>query len=423
MYDDRSQSQGLSSDGEVSTKSIDSTSIDFLLHLYRDAEKADKLLHKLASEVVDLAKEKFGGQYADDDDQNLVVPIHSGLKKMTRAVEKVAEKYGGDFARVTDIVRMTYECRNLKVACFVIETIASHPDVDVTRVKNRLMEEFDASEIGGYRDVLVNVRFKSMKYHIIEIQVSLETFMSIKTQGGHAAYKLARTLGLNGETSTQHRGTLTLRVIEEIKYGVIRKVSSIGPNMGLVEHFSNLVAALSTRSCLLSSLVLGQQAFPVGKVVSDLLTPAALEQAAPHLVELTISGRSVKGVIPDGLWSCHRLKHLSLQQTGISGTISSRIAELSNLESLYLWGMPNLKGCIPEAVGELKKLQKLILVQSSLSGEIPIKALATLPELEICWIYKQNGDGFSNENEADECFAKLAKQKHIDFGVDFEMYC
>ena len=79
------------------------------------------------------------------------------LKKTQRVMEKVSEKYAGDFTKVCDLARMTFSCDGFQAARLLFEALVSAKELAVTLVKDRLMPEFDAKQTGGYRDTLVNV--------------------------------------------------------------------------------------------------------------------------------------------------------------------------------------------------------------------------------------------------------------------------
>ena len=82
-------------------------------------------------------------------------------------------------------------------------TLSATADLRVTRVKHRLAPSFDASDAGGYRDVLCNVRLAAAPSLICEVQINTQEFVDIKgTGGGHDVYKAARKLHAFDDTST-----------------------------------------------------------------------------------------------------------------------------------------------------------------------------------------------------------------------------
>ena len=60
----------------------------------------------------------------------------------------------GDFSRITDIARMTFECNSCSIMRMALQALADSPDWTLHPVVNRLMPEYDADMNGGYRDML-----------------------------------------------------------------------------------------------------------------------------------------------------------------------------------------------------------------------------------------------------------------------------
>lgn len=83
------------------------------------------------------------------------------------------------------------------------------------------------------------------------------------------------------------------------------------------------------------------------------------------LSSLPISEWSGVGVDGEG-----RVNSLSLRTQGLSGDIPSVLADLSNLQNLYL-AYNNLTGSIPTALGNLTGLRDLYLHRNEISGSIP----------------------------------------------------
>ena len=81
--------------------------------------------------------------------------------------------------------------------------------VDILRVKARLSPQFEASSSGGYRDVLVNLRFPLLESpldtYIVEVQLHLSSFLRLKKEeiGGHKTYRVARDLHIFDESVTK----------------------------------------------------------------------------------------------------------------------------------------------------------------------------------------------------------------------------
>lgn len=124
--------------------------IEQFLCLFDSAEETLPLFKAIATAI--LAR-------ASGDLQDVRFRV-AGLKGVGRAWSKVLRKYHGVVQRLTDIVRMTFICRTLAAILRVLAAVFNDPALEVVRIKNRLMLEFDALVTGGYRDLLINVRVK-----------------------------------------------------------------------------------------------------------------------------------------------------------------------------------------------------------------------------------------------------------------------
>ncbi|XP_020242641.1 probable LRR receptor-like serine/threonine-protein kinase At3g47570, partial [Asparagus officinalis] len=86
---------------------------------------------------------------------------------------------------------------------------------------------------------------------------------------------------------------------------------------------------------------------------------------------LDISSNNLSGMLPNSIANFStNLQHLYMQNTYISGTISS---DIGNLVNLVIFSMDGnlLYGSIPSSIGKLQKLRELYLDKNKLSGEIP----------------------------------------------------
>ena len=109
--------------------------------LCADAEATLPLLRQLGERVVSQLPSSFS-----------VRPTVAPLKGLARAALKCLEKYGGNYNRLCDLVRMTFECQRLQEVLLVLEALAACPaEWALLRVKNRLMPAFNADETGGRR--------------------------------------------------------------------------------------------------------------------------------------------------------------------------------------------------------------------------------------------------------------------------------
>ena len=115
------------------------------------------------------------------------VELRRPLKGEARAAYKALEKYAGDYSRLTDLARMTFECATISTALAILNFIRDHIDWTITRVKNRLDLAYDPSSTGGYRDMLINAVHKDL-HHYVEIQVTLKCLLTIKKNGGGESF-------------------------------------------------------------------------------------------------------------------------------------------------------------------------------------------------------------------------------------------
>ena len=222
--------------------------VEYLLAMLEDASKSNELLSRLGKQIVEAANDFYG--------REAVQALNAPLKKMRRIMTKTAEKYSGDYSRVCDLARMTFACVDFDAAKYTLKMVQSSQAVEITRIKNRLRPEFDASLTGGYRDCLLNVRDVA-NGHIMEIQITLRGLLDVKSGSGHAQYQLIRMLELNDPATTSYDGPLTKAVIEQVKFGLVKNLVS---HTGIAEHFDDLVAALKAPTCLLTDIDLERYA-------------------------------------------------------------------------------------------------------------------------------------------------------------------
>ncbi|XP_065052594.1 putative leucine-rich repeat-containing protein DDB_G0281931 [Rhopilema esculentum] len=98
--------------------------------------------------------------------------------------------------------------------------------------------------------------------------------------------------------------------------------------------------------------------------------PQNIATAWPHLGKIQISGnKAIYGTIPENIYLLKDLQVLSLGETGISGWVPKRIANLSNLYFLDLEAL-SLKGDLGCLKG-LSKLRFIHLMSNQLEGEFP----------------------------------------------------
>lgn len=106
------------------------------------------------------------------------------------------------------------------------------------------------------------------------------------------------------------------------------------------------------------------------------------------LTELQCNLCHLDGSIPpeqlERLWN---LRVMTLQDTGIEGSVPSTIGALSKLTMLNL-AFNELNGSLPSEIALLTDLKVLKLQETSLTGTIPSSIVSKLPKLEI--LYLQN---------------------------------
>jgi hypothetical protein len=118
--------------------------------------------------------------------------IIGGLKGEKRATEKVENKYGGDWTKLTDVMRATVAVDNkadIKGAVDALrKEMADHGWTMANKPDNRIENPTSA----GYRDL--NLLFKSSTGHVAEVQVNTKAMMRAKQGDGHKLYEEYRSL-------------------------------------------------------------------------------------------------------------------------------------------------------------------------------------------------------------------------------------
>eukprot|EP00301_Raphidiophrys_heterophryoidea_P027423 c9650_g1_i1.p1 GENE.c9650_g1_i1~~c9650_g1_i1.p1 ORF type:complete len:936 (+),score=230.98 c9650_g1_i1:67-2874(+) len=194
-----------------STPAPDTYTMKFLQELYCDAQAAKPVLQKALGEIRKRCLLKH----------RVRVEVEMGeLKSVERSMEKTVEEYDGDFSMLLDLARGSVVCSTVREAVLVVKVIGEMMNSDtavvsnrntlsrdskaggltleVLRIKNRLNEQFPAAtESGGYRDILMNVRLgKAGGGHVCELQIHVKGFLELKHAGGHESYSVARSLHL-----------------------------------------------------------------------------------------------------------------------------------------------------------------------------------------------------------------------------------
>jgi len=122
-----------------------------------------------------------------------------GLKPVDRAIEKLTRVYHGDVSLLLDVVRQCIVFDNMQDLLKAMHTILGDVQLEMLRIKNRMCNNYDTSQSGGYRDCLVNVRIKTrltkklgLDNHVCELQLILKQFMVHRSLEGHKRYVVFR---------------------------------------------------------------------------------------------------------------------------------------------------------------------------------------------------------------------------------------
>ncbi|MBR3405721.1 MAG: hypothetical protein IKG92_02310 [Bacteroidales bacterium] len=89
------------------------------------------------------------------------------------------------------------------------------------------------------------------------------------------------------------------------------------------------------------------------------------------LKTLQIVGSKLKGEIPAFFYDMTTLEVVRLNTNDLTGSLSEKLGQLTNLTDLYLNGNKQFSGNIPSAIGQLKKLVSINVAQTAVGGPIP----------------------------------------------------
>jgi len=105
-----------------------------------------------------------------------------------------------------------------------------------------------------------------------------------------------------------------------------------------------------------------------------------------ELESLSLAGKQLTGPIPETIGKLKKLKNFRLYYTGLS-SIPQTIGDLQNLETLDFDENPNLEGGIPTEIVKLNKLKILYIRHSeNLGGIIPTE-IGRLKNLNILYLF------------------------------------
>lgn len=303
--------------------------------------------------------------------------------------EKALDKYGSDFRLLTDLARMVVVCPKFSTVTQVLTVLNLSDGWKVLRIKNRLMDAFDATKCGGYRDMLVNLRCTATR-HVVEVQLVMHSMYHIKASSSDsdAAYRLAFLFELFAPKNTQYQGNLSRDVLERIHNGLIRVLHSRGAQAGLSRYFGDLCKAVQSPACTLTEIRIPNCDWPEGKSVADMLSVLAVRGAELRIVGLANERRALPCELPPAFFT-----------------------RCPNLEFLAVAGS-NVRGTIPAEVGGCIKLRKLYLHENLMEGEVPFAALQMMSNLGHIDISKN--PSLTLSQSAKEKLQKTAPNLRID---------
>ncbi|XP_027064128.1 probable leucine-rich repeat receptor-like serine/threonine-protein kinase At3g14840 isoform X2 [Coffea arabica] len=147
-------------------------------------------------------------------------------------------------------------------------------------------------------------------------------------------------------------------------------------NDAALPEFANAVTCdcsfENNTTCHVSSIVLKSLSLP-GTLPAELVK-------LPYLREFDVSRNCLSGNIPP-IWGTMQLVNMSLYGNRISGIIPKELGNISTLVNLTL-DFNQLSGPIPPELGNLTRLKKLTLTSNNWSGELPV-TLAKLTALTM----------------------------------------
>jgi len=180
-----------------------STSLSFPVYMQKMAVQASIMLYKVVGAVVAVSG---------------IPDLHiqaGGIKPFRRIISKTLYKYT-NFAKCTDISRVTVACKSLEEIAMLLEKFIGCRQMQVLRIKNRFDSKWSPFDQGGYRDVQLTVLVqvgKTKTWRPCEIQLNLVEMVFIKDGAAHGAgyeaLDLARAIGSFNSRTLRHVGKAT----------------------------------------------------------------------------------------------------------------------------------------------------------------------------------------------------------------------
>ena len=313
-------------------------------------------------------------------------------KGLARALQKTLEEYEGDYTRLLDYARITLifdQLPKLEAALAWLLSPARAPRFEALRTKDRLSRSWNAEMSGGNRDVMVNgwLDLGGGRRFIVEVQFHLRCLFELKGDL-HVLYAGARVLGAMEDSTAQHQGKVSTKVLERAKRGVVRKIK-VQFSPWTATEIEQLESVLKQEPCAMLSLEMSYatlaekpdaHAFD-GRTLEGLLQPTTGTLACRRLQSLQGTWNGLAGEITPSIAQCRSLTCLGLNNNTLTGEIPACLGTLTQLRELWL-DQNKLSGPIPEALGEMHSIEFLGLLDNQLSGQVPSAALARLTKLK-----------------------------------------
>lgn len=166
------------------------------LHPYRelmDMGKGVVAKIKGTTRMID-SKEAFNSMLNDFESGASKGPeiILAPLKGEERAAEKVANKYGGDWGMMNDLVRGTVAVDSLQELQGTIEAVRSEMESRGWKLMTRPNDRFTKPTAAGYRDVQLTLQAPNGL--ACELQINTKAMIVAKEKYGHKMYEEYRSL-------------------------------------------------------------------------------------------------------------------------------------------------------------------------------------------------------------------------------------
>lgn len=192
--------------------------------LWKHAMEAKVLYDRLVDEGQGMSKDLKARPYHDYEAAMAdcasgkpgPVVILAALKDKHTATKKVQAKYGGNFERLSDIVRGTVavdHAADIPKAIASLKKNAARMGFSIVELENKFARPTPA----GYRDI--NLRVKGPNGHLCELQINAKAMITAKTHG-HKLYEEARGIDrdakIAGRPLTEHEASTVERLNQQM---------------------------------------------------------------------------------------------------------------------------------------------------------------------------------------------------------------